>query len=235
MDINTDLKVAKRHQVGSGRPALFGLGPAEVHGMCYEEGPSIVGDPKQFDLPATDGEDGGPPSGAASLMVGQNSNSYVNRNPLFGGIPFYALFVKTYARIKSFLKVDTMLTVETIKAKVIWSEVVQARSKNFVIPHPSKVDKQLVHACLEGPENGVYYRGRITNDTVITLPPYWKDFIDSSSITVQLQPIGIHQNIIVKRVNNREVHLQANGTPIDCFYHVYGERNDIEKLEVEID
>jgi len=32
-------------------------------------------------------------------------------------------------------------------------------SKTFVIDHPVKDDSYLVHACLEGPENGVYYRG----------------------------------------------------------------------------
>jgi hypothetical protein len=33
--------------------------------------------------------------------------------------------------------------------------------KTFVIDHPIKPDNYLVHACLEGPEAGVYYRGTI--------------------------------------------------------------------------
>ena len=33
-----------------------------------------------------------------------------------------------------------------------------AASKLFDIPHPTKEKKRLVHACLEGPENGVYVR-----------------------------------------------------------------------------
>jgi len=32
-------------------------------------------------------------------------------------------------------------------------------SKTFVREHPLNKDKYLVHACLEGPEAGVYYRG----------------------------------------------------------------------------
>ena len=31
--------------------------------------------------------------------------------------------------------------------------------KTFIIQHPTNTDKYLVHACLEGPEAGVYYRG----------------------------------------------------------------------------
>ena len=32
-------------------------------------------------------------------------------------------------------------------------------TKTFVIDHPSDKNKYLIHACLEGPEVGVYYRG----------------------------------------------------------------------------
>ena len=54
------------------------------------------------------------------------------------------------------------------------------------------------------------------------------------SITVQLQPVGAHQDIIVKRWDDEKIYLQSNGgMPIDCFYHVYGERKDINPLHVE--
>ena len=39
------------------------------------------------------------------------------------------------------------------------SEVFVNTSKTFVIDHPLDESKYLVHACLEGPEAGVYYRG----------------------------------------------------------------------------
>lgn len=48
--------------------------------------------------------------------------------------------------------------------------------KNFIIPHPDDADKLLLHVCLEGPEEGVYYRGtgEIKNNlfTTIVLPEY---------------------------------------------------------------
>ena len=53
-------------------------------------------------------------------------------------------------------------------------------SKTFVINHPTKKGKYLVHACLEGPEAGVYYRGsaKITEgDSIkVQIPEYTKAF-----------------------------------------------------------
>ena len=69
---------------------------------------------------------------------------------------------------------------------------------------------------------------------MIYLPEYWEKLVDRASITVSLTPIGAHQNVIVKRVESTKIHLQAQGgMPINCFYHVFGERIDGEKLIVE--
>ena len=54
-----------------------------------------------------------------------------------------------------------------------------------------------------------------------------------NSISVQLQPIGAHQDVIVKRWDDEFIHLQGKGIPIDCFYHVYAERKDINPLITE--
>ena len=54
-----------------------------------------------------------------------------------------------------------------------------------------------------------------------------------NSISVQLQPIGSHQNIIIKRWDDQFIHLQGQGLPIDCFYHVYAERKDVNPLLTE--
>jgi len=40
------------------------------------------------------------------------------------------------------------------------SKIKYSSNKTFVIDHPIDDDKYLVHACLEGPEAGVYYRGQ---------------------------------------------------------------------------
>ncbi len=106
--------------------------------------------------------------------------------------------------------------------------------KGFDIKHPSEKGYRLRHVCLEGPEGAIYTRGRLKNKKEIVLPEYWKDLVHVDSITVDLQPIGAHQDIIVKRWDAEKIYLQSNGgMPIDCFYHVYGERKDGEKLITE--
>ena len=106
--------------------------------------------------------------------------------------------------------------------------------KGFDIKHPNKKGHRLRHICLEGPEAGVYYRGRIKNEKMIRLPSYWKGLVNVDTITVQLQPIGAHQNIIIKRWDDEFIYLQGQGgMPINCFYHVFGERIDGEKLIIE--
>ena len=86
----------------------------------------------------------------------------------------------------------------------------------------------------QGPEVAVYVRGRVKNEKVIILPSYWKDFVYEDSISVQLQPIGAHQDVIVKSWDSEKIYLQSKGgMPIDCFFHVYAERNDINPLITE--
>ena len=110
-----------------------------------------------------------------------------------------------------------------------------ASPKPFDLKHPSKGEgHRLRYACIEGPEVGVYCRGRLRNQTQIALPSYWKDLVRTESISVQIQPIRAHQDIIVKRWDEEFIYVQANGgLPIDCFYHVYAERKDINPLIVE--
>ena len=115
-------------------------------------------------------------------------------------------------------------------------------AKAFDIPHPSKEGHRLRHICLEGPETAVYHRGRLKESNVINLPNYWKDLVHEDSITVQLQPIGSNQNLVIQEFNNEFIVIAEDSTntdlitdlsTIDCFYHVYGERKDVERLIVE--
>ena len=103
----------------------------------------------------------------------------------------------------------------------------------FDMPHPSKKGWRLRHVCIEGPEIAVYCRGRVKNEKVIRLPSYWKDLVNIDSLSVQLTPIGSHQNIIVKRWDEEFVYLQnQGGLPINCFYHIIAQRVD-DDLVVE--
>ena len=105
-----------------------------------------------------------------------------------------------------------------------------ATTKSFLIDHPTKIDMKLRYACLEGPENGVYVRGR-TQVNIIELPDYCEGLVDEESVTVNITPIGRDQGIYVESWDNQRIVLA--GTAIDCFYAVYGERKDVDPFEVE--
>ena len=105
-----------------------------------------------------------------------------------------------------------------------------ATTKSFLIDHPSKQGMKLQYASLEGPENGVYVRGT-TDQGFITLPDYWRDLVDNDSITVTLTPVGQFQPIFVEQKNNREIRVGGVCGYYD--YVVWGERKDVDRLEVE--
>lgn len=108
-----------------------------------------------------------------------------------------------------------------------------ATTKSFFIDHPTKPGMKLRYGSLEGPENGVYVRGRLTNNNIIDLPEYWTGLVDQDSITVSLTAIGQPQQLWVKSIENNQVIIESNSS-IDCFYTVFAERKDVDKLEVEI-
>lgn len=108
---------------------------------------------------------------------------------------------------------------------------VLSAKKNFDISHPSRDGWRLRHTCLEGPSNDVYIRGKLTNSNVINLPEYWEKFVNPSTITVSITPVGCHQDIMVRRIGDNKVVLQSkSAVPINCFYHIFGERTDGERL-----
>jgi hypothetical protein len=106
-----------------------------------------------------------------------------------------------------------------------------ALSKSFLIDHPTKPGMQLRYGSLEGPENGVYIRGRLKGNK-IELPEYWTKLVDPDSITVNLTAIGKSQGIYVEDIIDNVVYV--GGENVNCFYTVFAERVDIAKLEVEI-
>ena len=120
-------------------------------------------------------------------------------------------------------------------AEVTASGITLTSRKDFDIPHPTKKGHRLRHVCLEGPEAGVYYRGRLTGKNVIELPEYWRGLVDAETITVTLTQIKTSQDLIIDGIEwgTRVKVRSGNGTDIDCFYLVHAERKDGEKLIVE--
>ena len=196
-------------------PTALGDGIGKVRHSAYIEGPLQVGNTGDFT------------SAQGTVMIGKDGNmETVN-----------ALFVKGDVTIigntdqTGDIKASGTVTAKNFVGSVSTASGKSSGAKAFDIEHPTKDGHRLRHICIEGPESAVYYRGRLKNEKVIRLPRYWKDLVNIDTISVQLQPIGAHQDIIVKRWDDEYVYLQAQGAlPINCFFHVYAERKDIEKL-----
>ena len=115
-------------------------------------------------------------------------------------------------------------------------------SKTFVIEHPLDENKYLVHSCLEGPEAGVYYRGKaeiITNGEIeIYLPKYTKYFSD---FTIDITPIGKENKTIysVSEVEHDketdDVKFSVFGSNGCFFWKVFGKRLDINTEPNKLD
>ena len=106
-----------------------------------------------------------------------------------------------------------------------------ATTKSFYIDHPTQQGKKLQHGSLEGPENGVYVRGR-SESNIVWLPEYWRGLVDETTITVQITPYGGPQNLWVAAVDAQKVIVYGSDTP-RFYYTVWGERKDVPKLKVE--
>ena len=196
-------------------PDALGKGAGRVRHSAYIEGPLQVGNAGNFS------------TAEGTVMIGADGNA--------GAVE--ALKVKGGVVVdpeKGDIHDSNLKDVTGQSCSFSGSTINVQSWKGFDIKHPNKEGHRLRHICLEGPEAGVYYRGRLKNEKMIRLPSYWKGLVNIDTITVQLQPVGAHQNIIVKRWDDQFIYLQGQGgMPINCFYHVFGERIDGEKLIIE--
>ena len=216
-----DVSCGGQLQVGTGVVPAIGQGDNKINGSAHVEGPMVVGPPQSY------------PAATATMMVGPLGND----DPDCPAVP-HSLMVSGPGQ--AVMVVGNMYvtgTVDCLSTGRLESrhKTADGKPKLFEIPHPTKGEgHRLAHACIEGPEVGVYFRGRLRNKKVIELPQYWKGLVHTDSISVQLQPIGAHQDIIIKRWDDTKIYLQSKANfPIDCFYHVYGERKDVDGLVVE--
>ena len=234
-----DASISHQLVVGAGFPLVpFRVGPGKVRGAASIEGPAVIGSPSLW------------PIQTATLMVGPDTNIDTPLSVFPGAIIAcgvwnnspYSLHVVGDAVVNN--HVDVALDVNVGRflragfgvqsqgdVTAFCGKHKLSKKKNFDIPHPSKEGWRLRHTCLEGPSNDIYIRGKIKNTNEIILPEYWKDFVYPDSITVSITPIGAHQDIIVKTITTEKITLQSKSIiPINCFYHVFAERNDGDRL-----
>jgi hypothetical protein len=110
-------------------------------------------------------------------------------------------------------------------------EVCYNTTKTFVIDHPVDKSKYLVHACLEGPESGVYYRGKseITNNESVTIElPEYVDAL-AKDFTIQITPIYSNKQkqrwLEASEIENNSFTVYGENTKF--YWIVHGKRDDI--------
>tara|TARA_B100000287_G_scaffold378753_2_gene381400 strand:- start:194 stop:1003 length:810 start_codon:yes stop_codon:yes gene_type:complete len=236
-----DVQIGGTLRVGTGVCPAVKDGDEGINGAIYAEGPVEFGNQTAF------------PQEQATLMIARTTNQDPDCEPADR-----SLWVKGNTRLEGDDGTANALNITgntvqvgdtnqtgnitasgTVKANSFVGSIANTRDtppgcKLFDIPNPSKEGYRLAHACIEGPEVAVYFRGVVKNEKIIKLPSYWKNLVHINSITIQLTPIGSHQDVIIKRWDDETIYLQSNGgMPIHCFYHVYAERKDVEKLIVE--
>jgi len=216
-------------------PKALGIGEEKIDHSAYIQGNTQIGKPEAFY------------SAAATLMVGrEDTKGTPNAIETRGNVDIIgdggtknALYVSGGSGANTVHIIGDLYVsgkTDTGNKGRLASRfgTADGRPKPFDIKHPSKEGYRLRYACIEGPEVGVYCRGRVRGEKIIKLPDYWKDLVDVESISVQLQPIGAHQDVIVKRWDDKFIYLQAQGgMPVNCFYHVYAARKDVNPLYVE--
>ena len=234
-----DVEIRKTLFVGEGNATVtLGLGKAQIRGGAYVEAPMVVGAPV-FGF------------SEATLMVANTFNPDSTMPPISLKVKGDNI-MEGNGRMSNTLKISGPQTdLLYVDGDAFFTGAVDCGNKGklasrfsaadgkpkpFDIQHPTKgKGHRLRYACIEGPEVGVYYRGRLKDSDRIDLPYYWKDLVAEESITVQLQPIGsrhFHLNVI-EFTNEYIIVGEADDKPIDCFYHVYGERKDINPLITE--
>jgi hypothetical protein len=116
-------------------------------------------------------------------------------------------------------------------------------AKSFRIQHPLDETKDLIHASLEGPEAGVYYRGEGVTETgwaEIILPDYFEALTMQENRTVLLtalfeddaEQVGM---LAASRVKEGKFKVWS-GLPTQKFYwEVKAVRADIAPLEIDME
>ena len=169
-----DINVGGQLKVGTGIDvAPIQEGDTKINGSMFAEGPVVMGRPDAFsDIEGT-------------LMVGPIGNDDPNmpedtvpyRTVLgLSGAQPQAIFSKGNMYVQGDLFVTGSVDCFSSGRLEARHKAADASPKKFDMEHPSKGEgHRLAHACIEGPEVGVYYRGRLKNSNVIELPTYWKD------------------------------------------------------------
>lgn len=137
---------------------------------------------------------------------------------------------------------SNMVTALQISANGIWvtGTIGATGAKTFNIPHPLGGERRLVHACLEGPENGVFYRGEaelVDGRAIVELPDYFEALTfddDRSVLLTQVDEGGELALLAASRVVDGKFSIRSNVSAAIVSWEVKAVRRaGVDRLDVE--
>ena len=194
--------------------------------------------------------------GGGWSFTGIDSTKYIGGGGAGGSYSFYPA-TTTYAPAQLFSTGGSLIinwytpNPDPVLQYNILTQTVYYGTKTFVIDHPLQKNKYLVHACLEGPESGVYYRGTARIGAGFTFVEiYLADYVDrlATDFTVFTTPLVMKEanktpllnfpTLITSKVQGGKFTVYSNIVPCEFDYLVIGKRETIqvepEKAQVEV-
>ena len=174
-----------------------------------------------------------PASGTANSILTSNDSgilTWSSKSSLFG--------TGTSAYLPLWTNDGTELTNSIAKQVGTSVEIeghLKAYTKSFLIPHPlDPENKMLEHGSLEGPEHGIYVRGRANgyDEVEIQLPDYWEKLSENTYTILITSRCPYH--LYIKKQNSNSFIVKrtkwflSSKKYIDFDYIVVGERRDIK-------
>jgi len=106
-------------------------------------------------------------------------------------------------------------------------------AKHFVQPDPSDPERSIQFVCLEGNENGTYFRGQtrlVKGRAEIAIPEEWRLVSERDGITVQVTPIRSFARLTAWEVSRDRIEIRGDE---DCefAYFVNGVRRGFADYE----
>ena len=128
----------------------------------------------------------------------------------------------------------------------ITGDLAVSGNKQFAIPHPLLAAKRLIHACLEGPEAAVFYRGEgrtIDGKALIELPDYFEALTRKEGRTIQITEImedgdGRYQfgtSLAAGRIVDGRFRVHSATASASFCWQVTAVRADVKPLETVAD
>ncbi len=156
-------------------------------------------------------------------VLGKSKNNYGVRGITLTGDTVVGDVVDTSGAI---LKARGILGFDATTAVYGNGDLLVTGTKSFVDPHPTDASRVIAYVSLEGPESGIYFRGRGRFErgmATIAVPESFRLVGDEEGLTIQVTPIGRMASFAVVSADLNQIVVRGSAD-VDFYYLVNGVR-----------